>query len=196
MSDDAAEFFYDYVDPASYLVDRILAGLGDDVETALVPRPFELRRPPGTMVDPGSEAWRSYLSQMGERAAELGIPFDPPALVPWSRKAHELALHARGRGIFPEVHDALFRAYFVEGRDVGRVDVLVELATEAGLDRTEAKAVLDVDKYLDALESERDRAERHGVRGVPTLLAGERRLEGFRAPDEILTFLGPETEDR
>lgn len=189
MISDPVEFYYDYVDPASYLVDRILARLGDRMDGGLVPRPFELRRPPGAMVDADSEAWRSYEEEMEAAAEALDVELDPPGLVPWSRKAHELALHARSKGVFPEVHQALFRAYFVDGRDVGRVDVLVELAVKLGLERTETKAVLDVDRYLEALETERSRAERRGVRGVPTLLAGERKLEGFHPEDEILTFL-------
>lgn len=195
MSGAAPEFYYDYVDPASYLVDRILAGLGGETPLEVVPRPFELRRPPGEMVDPRSDDWKSYRDQMRREAGRIGVEMEPPDLVPWSRKAHELALHAREKGVFPEIHRALFRAYFQEGRDVGRVDVLVGIAVDRGLDRTEVKAILDVDKYLETVESERSRAERRGVRGVPTLLAGERKLEGFRPEDEIRTFLSRETDE-
>lgn len=189
MGTDTVEFFYDYVDPASYLVDRILVGLGDRFDVGLVPRPFELRRPPGALVDPESTEWRAYLDQMEEEARTLGVELNPPGLVPWSRKAHELALLGRERGVFPELHERLFSTYFVAGRDLGRVDVLVELAVSVGMDRTEAKAVLDVDKHLETIKEERSRAERLGVRGVPTLLAGERKLEGFHEEEEILTFL-------
>lgn len=189
MSSETVEFFYDYVDPASYLMDRILARLGDRFAARLVPRPFELRRPPAPLVDPGSPEWRAYVRRMREEARRLEVELNPPELVPWSRKAHEVALLARERGVFPELHRRLFRAYFVEGRDPGRVDVLVELATEIGMDRTETKAVLDVDRHAARVEEERSRAERLGVQGVPTLLAGERRLEGFRPEEEVLTFL-------
>jgi len=189
MSRLTVEFFYDYVDPASYLMDRTLAGLGDRFEAGLVPRPFEIRRPPASLIDPTSPEWRAYLEEMREAARDRGVTLEPPGRVPWSRKAHELALMGRERGVFPELHRSLFRAYFREGRDLGRVDVLVELGAASGLDRTEAKAVLDVDKHMETVEAERSRAERLGVQGVPTLLAGEDVLEGYHDEDEVLTFL-------
>lgn len=191
MPAETVEFFYDYVDPASYLVDRILATLDADADLSLVPRPFEIQPPPGAVVDAEDPGWKGYLQEVWETAGEEGVDMVRPAFVPWSRKAHELAIEARRKERFPRIHDALFRAYFVEGRDIGRVDVLVELAAEAGMDRGETKAVLDVDRNAGTVEAERERAERLEVRGVPTLLAGERRLEGFHPRREILTFLVP-----
>ena len=177
-------FHYDYVDPASYLLDRRLAARAEAGEVTVEHRPFELRRPPHAVLDPADPRWVEYLDGMRAEAERRGFPFEPPALVPWSRKAHELALHAREKGCFGAVHRALFGAYFGEGRDIGRVDVLVELAAGAGLDRTETKAVLDVDRHVDALVRHREAAERSGVRGVPTLrdADGSAVLEGY--PDD------------
>lgn len=186
---DTVEFFHDYVDPASYLVDRILPEVADEVGVRPRPRAFELRRPAAGMLDARHPDWRRYREAMAKEAERRDVPFAPPALVPLSRKAHELALLARDEGRFPEVHDALYRAFFEGGLDLGRVDVLVDIAVECGLERAGAKAALDVDRFRDEVEEERARAERLGVRGVPTLLAGEARLEGFRPRDEILTFL-------
>lgn len=185
----AVEFFHDYVDPASYLVDRLLRDCAAETGVHPEPRPFELRRPEAGMLNARHPDWKRYREAMAERAGTLGVPFSPPRLVPLSRKAHELALHARAEGRLPEVHDALFRAYFEGGLDLGRVDVLVSVAVECGLERTATKACLDVDRYRDDVGEERTRAERLGVRGVPTLLAGDTRLEGFHPRDEILTFL-------
>jgi predicted DsbA family dithiol-disulfide isomerase len=112
-----------------------------------------------------------------------------PPITPWSRKAHELALHAREKGRFREVHRALFRAHAVQGRDIGRVDVLVEIAQAEGLEPREAKAVLDVDRFLDRVADLRKEAERLGVRGVPTIRAGERTLEGFHHEASVRNFL-------
>lgn len=186
---DTVEFFHDYVDPASYLVDRILRDVADEAGVRPRPRGFELRRPGAGMIDARHPDWRQYRDAMAEEAERRSVPFAPPPLVPLSRKAHELALHAREEGRFSEVHEALYRAFFEGGLDLGRVDVLVEIAVRCGLEGAGAKAALDVDRFRDEVDDERARAERLGVRGVPTLLAGEARLEGFRPRDEILTFL-------
>lgn len=180
-------FHQDYVDPASYLVHRILRRIPVEAD----PRPFELRRPPAPLIDARDRLWRQYLSEMGERAADLGVPFAPPGLVPWTRKAHELAAQAREAGVLFQVDRRLYDAYFAEGRDIGRVDVLVEIAVAAGLDPTETKAALDVDRHGAAVDEARRRARETGVRGVPTLVRGDRRLEGFHPEEEIRTFVHP-----
>lgn len=180
-------FHQDYVDPASYLVHRILRRLGVEAD----PGPFELRRPPAPLIDARDRLWRRYLAEMGERASELGIPFTPPDLVPWTRKAHELAIQAREAGVLAPVDRGLYDAYFAEGRDIGRVDVLVEIGAAAGLDPTETKASLDVDRHAAEVEEDRCRAREAGVRGVPTLVRGDRRLEGFHPEEEIRTFVHP-----
>ena len=180
-------FHQDYVDPASYLVHRILRRLDAEVD----PRPFELRRPPGALIDARDRLWRRYLAEMGEQATALDVPFAPPDLVPWTRKAHELAALAREGGVLERVDRSLYDAYFAEGRDIGRVDVLLEIGVAAGLDRTETKAALDVDRNARLVEEDRRRAREAGVRGVPTLVRGDQRLEGFHPEEEIRTFVHP-----
>lgn len=153
-------------------------------------RPFELRAPPTPLVDPDDPAWRAYWDAMGRAAAADGLALAPaPRLVPWTRKAHELARLARARDTFAPVHRALFEAFLVEGRDIGRVDVLTEIGTSHGLDWTETRAVLDVDKHADEVAEGRAEAERQGIRGVPTLRAGARSLEGLHDAGTILAFL-------
>lgn len=199
------EFFYDYGDRASYLLDAHLAAAVDRIGVAVAPRPFELRPSRGENPSAGDrKAGRERPAAGGAvggdsgdgieadlpgEARAIGLPLEPPAFVPRSRKAHELALYARDQGCFLPVHEEIFRVLWGEGRDIGRVDVLVELAASAGLEASEAKVVLDVDKYGPVVDAERRRAERLGVEGVPTLLAGARRLEGFHRVEEILTFL-------
>ncbi len=181
-------FFYDYVDPASYILDAALGkGSGGGAEVSW--RPLELRPPPAARIDAGGEEWQAIRRSADAAARHYGVELVHPGFVPWSRKAHELALHARDKGCFRGVHDALFRAHFVEGRDIGRVDVLVELAAASGLERTETKAVLDVDRFLDPLRAFRAEAERLRVRGVPTLLVGEARLEGIHDRETLEDFL-------
>lgn len=181
-------FYFDYVDPACYLLDQVLGALVPEGLT-LVRRPFELRRPPLPPIDPESEAWKARCRAVQRGAVDYGLEIPIPRRMPWSRKAHELSLHARGKGCCEAMHAALFRS-FIEGRaDIGRIDVLIALAEEAGLDATEARAVLDVDRHAAEVEEVRESALRGGVRGPPTVEAGGRRLEGLPGRQELFRFL-------
>ena len=185
----AVRFFFDYVDPGSWLVERMLGEAAPGLGLAVERVPFEVTPPPAPLVSPRTDAWRRFWDGARAAAADEGVALADPRLVPWTRKAHELALHARAQGVFDGVHHALFTTFLVEGRDLGRVDVLLEVATKQGLDLTATKAVLDVDRHTPEVAAARVEAERLGVRGVPTLLADHGRLEGFRGRDATLAFL-------
>ena len=104
---------------------------------------------------------------------------ETPHLVPWTRKVHELAEFARERDCYHEVRRALFEAHFVDRIDVGRIDLLVEVAHRAGLDRGEARVALDVDRYAGVVLEHRTVARELGVTEVPALVDGGRRLQGL-----------------
>jgi predicted DsbA family dithiol-disulfide isomerase len=87
------------------------------------------------------------------------------------------------------LHETVFSARFLEGADIGRVDVLVASAEKVGLDPSESKAVLDVDKHRDRVVDLRREAEAAGVRRVPTLRSGDTSLEGPASISELRHFL-------
>ena len=182
---------YDYVDPGSYLathfLGRWISGEGRAVEIDWVP--LELSVPPAAPVDPEVPAWSAMTRAMYRHALEAEIPFAPPARVPRSRKAHELALHAHSRGCFESVHRSLFEAHFSGSGDIGRIDVLVGIAAAEGLDPGEVRTVLGVDRFRPEVERLREAVRRAGVRGVPTFESGRARLEGLAAPAALWAFL-------
>jgi len=186
----SALFCFDYLDPLSYLVQGELDALVDGGAIPAPRRlPLELRPPPSPHLDPEGEPWRTLWARGAGVAAALGVPLVEPPLVPWTRKAHEFARHAEEKGVGDEAHRLVFDAVFRRGRDVGRVDVLVELARELGLDAQEAKAVLDVDRFAAEVEALGAEARAAGAASPPTLLLGERALEGFHNRDALRTFL-------
>lgn len=204
MSDAGSTIHFDFIDPLSYLLARELAALGEDVLAGLAWHPFELRPPPTPLVTVDDASLADRWREAREKAPHLGVTFAPPELVPWTRKAHELVLHARGddvdgaarhvedatRDVEDAVRRRIFEAYLLEGRDIGRVDVLVAVAVDLGFDRTETKAVLDVDTHQAAVASLRAEAADRGVTDTPTVVHGSRRLEGFHNRDALGTLLG------
>jgi len=92
-------------------------------------------------------------------------------------------------GLGERVHEILFERVFEQGVDIGRIDLLVSLAVELGLDETETKATLDVDRHAPSVAEARKRAVADGVHAPPTLVFAGRMVEGFRNTEEIVRFL-------
>ena len=194
-------FFFDYVDPLSWIMEHRLQTLvhtdQESSDHASIRRagprierlPLELA-PPGTPPLLSSDpAWQARTDEALAAATIDGLRYEPAALIPRSRKAIELAFLAAEREAFDRVHRMLFEAHLSRGLDIGRVDVLVTLASEAGLDRTEAKAVLDVDRHTADVEAWRARALALGAAGIPTILIGSRRFEGLVGQRDLIAAL-------
>ncbi|MEZ4239094.1 MAG: DsbA family protein [Myxococcota bacterium] len=128
---------------------------------------------------------RAHARLAGIAAAE-GLPFTPPPRVWDSRLAQELASWAAGRGV--PLDAALFRAVWVEGRNVGDEDVLVAIAQEAGLEAEAARAVLTGRTAREAVDADWAFARKVGVTGVPTYAIGGRGVVGAQ-PYEVLEGL-------
>ncbi len=188
VDDPALFFFFDYVDPGSYLVHRQLDLLLSDGVGPIL-HPFEVRPVPQELMDGADPEWIDYGQIVADHARESKIELSLPSFIPWSRKAHELRLHAAEHGLAVRMHEELFSARFEEGVDIGRVDLLVATAERIGLDTSEAKAVLDIDKYRDRIVALRVEAEAEGVRSVPTLRSGTVSLEGPPSMGELRQFL-------
>ncbi|MEH3089246.1 MAG: DsbA family oxidoreductase [Microbacterium arborescens] len=82
-------------------------------------------------------------------------------------KAHELLHAAKAQGRQHEMAERLMSAYFTEGRHVGRIDDLVDLAAEVGLDADETRAALESETYLADVRADQDQARQYGIDGVP-----------------------------
>ena len=141
-------FYFDFVDPGSYLTHRQLSQvLPEGIEP--IRHPFEVCPVPHELIDGSGPEWKAYEETVAGLAQEAEIGMAHPAFIPWSRKAHELRLHAAEQGLESPMHEEIFSVRFREGADIGRVDILVASAEKVGLDPSESKAVLDVDKHRD-----------------------------------------------
>jgi predicted DsbA family dithiol-disulfide isomerase len=165
--------FSDYVCPFCYLEEPDLARIreeyGDKVEVDW--RAYELRPDPVPTLDPDGEylhrVWNASVYPMSR---SLGMTLRLPPVQPRSRKALEAAEFARGNGVFDEMHTALFKAFFEDGRDLGDIDVLLEVGESVGLDRDELRAALEQGRYTEKVVADEELAGRLGVDSVPTML--------------------------
>jgi len=114
------------------------------------------------------EQVKPMLDRVTDIAKDVGLDYDYDALQHTNTiKAHQLIHFAKAHGKQLEAKERLLKAYFVEGRHVGRTDDLADLAEEIGLDRAQAKRALQNDEYLDDVRTDQQQAIGYGIRGVP-----------------------------
>jgi predicted DsbA family dithiol-disulfide isomerase len=115
-----------------------------------------------------------------------GLPFNPERNMSYnSRLAQELAKWAATKGMEEKITDALFRAYFVDVKNIGKTDVLAQIAAENGLPADEATDVLLSRAYKDAVDEDWRRCASYGVNAVPTFLAGRYLMVGAQPYEEL-----------
>ena len=136
--------------------------------------------------------WERSLAMDAEVAAtgkSLGVEFnyDKVLMTPNTLPGHRLLWWAEQRNQQDPLAEALFRAYFTEGRDVGRHDVRAEIASETGLAKTEARAFLDSDAGTKEVSEEATKGLRLGLQGVPFFVVnGVPALAGAQNPQAFL----------
>jgi len=207
MSDQAPALFIDvYSDvicPWCYVgkrrLERALAQLHGAVQTQVRWRPFQLNPTmPKEGIDRktyleakfgGAAAAQAIYGQVARAGDEEGIPFafDRIARTPNTFAAHRLIWPAGHQGKQDEMVETLFRRYFVEGQDIGNVEMLSHAAVDAGLDGTGIEAFLAGDEGAEQVRPEEASGRRLGIRGVPYfVLNGAHALSGAQPPEQFL----------
>ena len=127
-------------------------------------------------------------AQMRARMAAEGLPYGERTMTFNSRLAQELGKWADTQPGGDAIHDALFRAYFVDGRNIGDAQELVKIAAAVGLDAAAARQVLETRSFRAAVDADWEKSRRYGVTGVPTFVHGDRGVVGAQ-PYEALVQL-------
>ena len=128
-----------------------------------------------------------YARMKGLMDAE-GLPYGRRTHTYNSRLAQELGKWADTQPGGWAIHDALYRAYFVEARNIGDPETLVEIAQSVGLAADEARAVLRERRFQAAVDADWPKSRRYGVTGVPTFVADRYGVVGAQ-PYEALVQL-------
>jgi predicted DsbA family dithiol-disulfide isomerase len=129
------------------------------------------------------------MERLQQVAQEEGLPLGKREYTYNSRLAQELSKWAEFEGKGKDFHDAVFRAYFAEGKNIGLQDTLISLARSVGLSGAEAQNVLETRAFKEAVDMDWILAKRMGITAVPTFVVNKQGLVGAQPYDVLEKFL-------
>jgi predicted DsbA family dithiol-disulfide isomerase len=123
-------------------------------------------------------------------SVEIDFDFDRIGKTPNSVDSHRLVRFAHERGLAEDVVEALFVEFFINGRDIGDLRVLTEIAAANGLDAQEVEAYLETDADVRTIYDENVRAHRLGINGVPAFAFNSKFvISGAQEPQVLARML-------
>jgi predicted DsbA family dithiol-disulfide isomerase len=137
---------------------------------------------------------RAMHAQMKARMTAEGLPYGERTMTYNSRLAQELGKWADTQPGGEAMHDALFRAYFVEVRDISQASVLLDIAERVGLSADGAREVLEERTFKDAVDADWALSRQYGITGVPTFVAGRYGVVGaqpYEALEDLVRKVAP-----
>lgn len=132
---------------------------------------------------------KKVMSHLKQVADELGLPLSEREKTYNSRLAQELAKWAEREGRGDPYNEAVFQAYFVRGKNIGKIDELVDLAKSIGLPEEKARSVLELRTMKEAVDSDWRRSHAMGITAVPTFVVDHQSVIGFQPYEVLEQFL-------
>ena len=129
------------------------------------------------------------MARLKQAARDAGLPFGERKMTYNSRLAQELGKWAESKGKGDEFHHRAFKAYFVEGINIGKIPELTSLAGAIGLPEDEAREVLQQRVFKEAVDSDWVRSRQMGIQAVPTFHLGERVLVGAQPYEKLAALV-------
>ncbi|MCF3627604.1 DsbA family oxidoreductase [Thalassospiraceae bacterium LMO-SO8] len=177
------EVFSDYVCPWCYLGDNRVKQLKENYDVTIKRVHFPLHpetpaegRTLADMFGTGPEEIAQKNARMQGLMQAEGLPFKDRSHTYNSRLAQEVGKWADSLGAETQpggeaIHDKFFEAYFVDRRNIGDVEVILDVVKAAGLDVDEARKVIEERTFKDAVDADWAKSHQYGVTGVPTFVA-------------------------
>ncbi|MEQ9360441.1 MAG: DsbA family oxidoreductase [Rhodospirillales bacterium] len=191
------EVFSDYVCPWCYLGDNRVKQLKDSYEVTIKLVHFPLHpetpaegRTLQDMFGTGPEEIAQKNARMQGLMQAEGLPFNDRSHTYNSRLAQEVGKWAETQDGGDAIHDKFFAAYFVDRRNIGDVEVILDVVKSAGMNVDEARKVIEDRTFKDAVDADWAKSHQYGVTGVPSFvvagpdgqlhgLVGAQPLEGL-----------------
>jgi len=190
------EVFTDYVCPWCYLGDARVKNLKKAYEIDIELIHFPLH--PDTPVEGRKllDLFRSTQDDIDKKNQNMsalmkkeGLPFNDRVYTFNSRLAQEIGVWAEKLDHSTSIHDNFFEAYFVHGLNIGLENVILEIVDKSGLDRDEAKKIIQNRLFSDEIDQHWKKSRNYGVTGVPTYVYNNQSIVGAQPLENLYEFL-------
>ena len=125
------------------------------------------------------------MAQLIRTARELGLPFGDRKKTFNSRLAQELGKFAEQENKGDEFHNAVFRAYFADGLNIGLASILADIGAQIGLSPKAIRDVLEKRLFKEAVDKDWTRSYQMGVTAVPTFMMNGMALTGAQTYEKL-----------
>ena len=182
--------FSDYICPFCFVGKRLAERLAENLPIKPVWKGFEIHPETPPEGVPLSSFMPAMISSLASRVRELaratGLDMRMPKRLANSRLALLGSEFAREACKLDQYHEAVFSAYFQQGKDIGDIEVLIEIACETGIDGDSFRKSLVSEQYFPALKSSRREAHSLGLSAVPSFAFGDGNIVVGALPYEAL----------
>jgi 2-hydroxychromene-2-carboxylate isomerase len=177
------EFYYDYGSPYSYLADTQVEAIARRAGASLVRKPmllggiFKATGNASPMTVASKSRWSAF--DMPMWAKHYGVPFNRNPFFPINTLTlMRGAAAAQIDGLFDRYHPAIYKAMWVDGRNLNDMAEVVSVLVEAGLDSAKLGSRIQEQDVKDRLKATTDEAVARGVFGAPTSFVGDKMFFG------------------
>ena len=129
------------------------------------------------------------LQRIEQTAVRHGLPFGERRMSFNSRRAQEAAKWAESHGKADAFHNAVFRAYFVDGKNLHELETLAAAAESAGLKGGDLEEVFQSKAFKAAVDQDWLRSHHLGITAVPTFRINEENLVGAQPYEQLAAFV-------
>ena len=192
--------YSDYICPFCYIGFHRIQKLKEKYDLDVDWEPFELHpeTPKTGFKMEGLSFPKDYLemvmANVKRLADEDGLNLKFTGTLPNSQLAMYISEFARVKGVFDEFHKLVFDSYWLEGKDIGDLSLLLDLAESVGLNKEEIKIYIKSDEPVNRLKKNMSELGRRGINGVPTFLIGDQFVIGAQPYEVFENVIKNETK--
>ena len=188
--------YYDYICPYCFLGTKRIERLAKEFDMDLEWRGIEIHPeiPPQGVKRSKTLRFGQVAEDVKEMILEDNIEIKFPGIVTNTRLCLEASEFAKAKYSFSKFHNGVYEAYFQDGENIGKIDVILDIGEKTDLDVIELEECLKKRTMLKKIEENRREAERDQVMGVPTFIFGKFPVHGVQSLDAFRKIINRAVE--
>lgn len=175
--------YLDYICPFCFLTQFTFTEAIKNKNVKIEYIPFEIPELNLNMDPFRKSMWNNILESIGNSFGHKAKI--PDISTPKSKLAFEAYYFAKDHGKGNEFQDKVYEAFFEKGKDIGHVEVLLEIADEIGLSTSDVKDALRSGKYKYKEGKQLEKGKIDNINCIPTIIIGDTKVVGYKSKEEF-----------